>query len=374
MPTVCIDCRYVGEKPSGIGTVVSALADCCPALAPAWTFLLLRHPTRRAPLSTSPNVREITLAAGSNGPASMWWLPRLVDLDGVDLFHAPANILPHGLSMPCVTTIHDTMWLTAPDLCNARPWGKIERLFYRHGMRRALERSHAIVTVSEATRSDVLELRPELMDGSFACLPAASTEFRPQPVCEQDLASLGLANRRFVLTVGQDAPYKNHDQALRAFAGAFADDPEMALVLLQRRGRGAQRLGGLARALGIKRQVLFLSGVTEARLRNLYCAALALLHPSLHEGFGMPLAEAMACGCAVITSDRSAMPEVAGGAALLVDPHNTDAIARALRSIAESSDIASDLRERGRRRALAFDRRSFAKGNLDVYRSVLGVI
>ena len=373
MPTVCIDCRYVGDKPSGIGTVVSALADYCPALAPDWTFLLLRHPARRTPLSVLPNVREITLAAESNGPASMWWLPRLVDLDGVDLFHAPANILPRGLSMPCVATIHDTMWLTTPDLCNSRPWGRIERLFYRNGMRRALDRSHAIITVSEATRSDVLELRPEVGDRTFACMPAPSAAFRPQPVREQDLASLGLTTRRFVLTVGQDAPYKNHDQALRAFAAAFAGDPEMALVLLQRRGRGEQRLGGLARELGIERQVLFLSEVTEAKLRNLYCAALALLHPSLHEGFGMPLAEAMACGCAVITSDRSAMPEVAGGAALLVDPHDTDAIARALRLIAESPDIASDLRERGLKRASEFDRRSFARGNLDVYRRVLGV-
>src|SRR5690606_41013293 len=96
----------------------------------------------------------------------MWWLPRVVDLSGVSLFHATFNIMPAGLKMPCITTIHDMMWLTHPHWCNPRPYGRLQALFHGHGIKRALHRAAAIVTVSEASRRAILERFPEAAERS----------------------------------------------------------------------------------------------------------------------------------------------------------------------------------------------------------------
>ncbi|PEQ13811.1 hypothetical protein B2G71_05740 [Novosphingobium sp. PC22D] len=354
--------------------MVRALADHLPGLAPDMEFLLLRHPDRPARTRSAQNVREVVVPASPNGPATLWWLPRVVDLSGVDLFHATANILPAGLPMPTVTTVHDIMWLTAPRLCNPRLYGLIERAFYGHGMRRALRRSSAIVTVSEATRNAIAEFDPEAAHKVRVALSGVSETFRAVTVEPRQLVRLGLnPARRFVLVVGQSAPYKNHEGALRGFHAGLGGDEDVDLVFVQRRGPGAARLLALADELGLMGRVQVFGAVAPDELVMLYSAAAALLHPSLCEGFGNPLAEAMACGCPVVTSDRSAMPEVTGEAALHVDPNDPRAIGEALCKVLYDPTCAKRLRERGLIRGAELDWRRFALHNLVVYREVLGL-
>ena len=119
MPLICVDCRYVGPRPSGIATVVKGLIDHLPQLAADCDFLLLKNPATQGRLTSAENVREIVVNAAANGPATMWWLSQVVDLSQVDLFHATFNIMPAGLAMPCLTTVHDVMWLTHPELCRS---------------------------------------------------------------------------------------------------------------------------------------------------------------------------------------------------------------------------------------------------------------
>ena len=150
---------------------------------------------RAAGFPTHTNVTEVEVRAEPNGPASMWWLPQIVDLSDVDLFHAPSNTLPRGLSMPCVTTIHDVMWLTDPQLCNPSAWGLVERHFYRHGIKRALQQSDAILTVSKATREAILALRPGLAENTHAALSGVSKAFLPREADPAELQRLGLRDR-----------------------------------------------------------------------------------------------------------------------------------------------------------------------------------
>jgi glycosyltransferase involved in cell wall biosynthesis len=296
----------------------------------------------------------------------------VADLSGVDLFHATYNIMPAGLSMPCVTTVHDLMWLTRPALCSARHKGKLERFFYGHGIRRALSSAAALATVSAATRDDIAAYSPEAAARSFVTLSGVSPDFRPRSV-EPDWASLGLVpRRRYVLTVGQYAPYKNHEGALEGFAHAFSDRPDLDLVFVQRRGARQGLLAERARRLGIADRVHFLPAVDRDTLVALYGHAAALLHPSFCEGFGNPLAEAMACGCPVVTSGLSAMPEVTGGAALLVDPADVGSIAGALRRVVDDPAVAAVMRERALARARSLRWEDFAAANLAIYRRVLG--
>jgi glycosyltransferase involved in cell wall biosynthesis len=174
-----------------------------------------------------------------------------------------------------------------------------------------------------------------------------------------------------VLTVGQVAPYKNHEGALRGFAAAFAGDREIDLVMVQRRGPGRIRLESLAQALGLSGRVHVLPVVDSDALVTLYGAARVLLHPSFAEGFGNPVAEAMACGCPVVTSTTSSMPEVAGGAALLADPHDIMSIADRLLAVVRSPARAEWMRAAGLTRARELRWRCFAAANLALYRRLL---
>lgn len=372
MTVVCIDCRYVGNNPSGIGEVTWALVNHLPILAPDLQFLFLRNAKRHEQLSYAPNVTEVSVKSPANGPATLWWLPKIVDLRGVDLFHAPFNILPAGLGMKTVTTIHDIMWLTHPHWCNPRLYGHIEQRFYAHGIKRALNRSDAIATVSDATRKEVLKLRSDLADKVTVTFSGVSEQFQRVEVQNDTLALFGLKpSDKFILTAGQFAPYKNHEGTVRAFAEAFCSRDDIHLVMVQRRNSGANDLVSLAKQLGVESQVHFTGTVSFEALLQLYSGALALLHPSLCEGFGNPVAEAMACGCPVVTSNLSAMPEVTGGAAMLVDPLDTDAIAGALSRIASDPKLAQELGEKGLARAKELSWEQFAMDNLAIYRKLL---
>ncbi|MFN3863944.1 MAG: glycosyltransferase family 4 protein [Erythrobacter sp.] len=369
---IAVDCRYLGPRPSGIGECVAALVRHLPDLAPDCEFIFLRNALREEPLSLAANVRERVVRSPANGPITLLHLPLAVNLAGIDLFHAPANILPGGLTMPAITTVHDVMWLTHPQWCNPSVWGQVERRFYGHGIRRALARSALVATVSEASRAAICAVAPEATGRVKVTLSGVAEDFRTLPRDEVALARIGVPpGRAYVLVVGQGAPYKNHEGALRAFALAFGAQGGIDLVLVRRRGDSGPALERLAARLGLAGRVHFLGAVDRPALVQLYSGAAMLLHPSFIEGFGNPLAEAMACGCPVVTSNCSAMPEVTAGAALLADPHDPGALAVRMRQVAEDGALAADLRARGLARAAELDWRAFAAANLALYRRVL---
>lgn len=374
MKNICVDCRYIGPRPSGIGKVQQALVDYLPGLAPELEFVFLKRPDAPARLSRADNARELVVHAAANSPTTMWWLPYKAPLKGVDLFHATFNIMPAGLAMPCVTTVHDIMWLTNPEWCKARFSRSLERRFYRHGISRALHRAEAITTVSEASKQQLLQWNPKLAGRVHAALLGVAEEYQPVSNAAAQLVGLGLpAGRRIVLTVGQYVPYKNHEGALRIFAEACGNREDTSLVFVQRLSRNAEELRHLAAQLGIAERVHFLEAVDDAQLVALYAAADCLLHPSFCEGFGLPLLEAMACGCPVVASDHSAMPEVLGGAGLLGPVYDTRAMARLLRRLLDEPELAETLRKSGLSRAASFSWKRFAVQNLAVYRGVLGL-
>ena len=378
MPLVCIDCRYIRERPSGISPLQQALVDHLPRLAPDLEFHFLKHPKGPARLSSTSGTRESFLRAEANGPGTLFAMPALVDLRGVDLFHATFNILPHGLRMPTLVTLCDVMWVKYPAWARGPgAWGHVETAFYQHGIRHAMRAATRLAAISQATKDEIASLDPAAAARTRVTLLGTSDEFRPPPG-GADPAALGAVRakwlpgaRRHVLTVGQFAPYKNHPNVVRAFAHAFRDRPDVHLGLVQRLGDGERVLRPIARELGVAERVHFLAGVPFGELVQLFQGAVALCHPSLYEGFGNPPAEALMAGCPVVTSNRSSMPEVSQDAALLVDPEDPRAIGDALRRVADEPGLAERMRARGLARARELSWEAFARANLDVYREIL---
>jgi glycosyltransferase involved in cell wall biosynthesis len=177
----------------------------------------------------------------------------------------------------------------------------------------------------------------------------------------------------FLLSVGALEPRKNLDRALEAFA-VLRGQPQfrdMRLVHVGPEGWLSSHVPALVRSLGIESDVRFLGVVPRPALAALYRAARVTVYVSLYEGFGLPVAESMACGTPVVTSNRSSMPEVAGGAALLVDPLSIDSIVQGIASAWSDEELRRTLRSRGLARARAFDWSNAAGETARVYERVL---
>lgn len=374
---IALDARYVRERPSGIGAMVEALVDLVPAQMPDVDFLVLKHPRAPASFAEGANVRGVVVPYEANGPVTLLALSCFVDLRGVNLFHAPANIMPAGLRMRTLVTIHDLMWIHHPVWCGATGgWGYVQTKFYQNGLWRALKHADHLIAISEGTRREIIETWPSAEARCSVVVHGVANRFRvAEPKYQTRIdalrARVAPGAEAYVLVVGRAAPYKNQRSALEGFLRAFATEPSVHLVVVQRLGNETREFLARAESVGARERVHVVEPLSEQDLVCLYQGALCLCHPSLQEGWGMPISEAMACGCPVVTSSVSVMPEVARDAALYVDPRNIDNIAQALRRMWSDSSCRARLRALGLRRAQELSWKAHAERTSRVYRRLL---
>lgn len=364
---VALDARYVREKPSGIGTYVQALVERVPELAPSDRFLFWAHPLAARPLSTAPNTTETTVRPGPNSPLTVWWPDRFASFAELDVFHSPHNLLPRRVPCATVVTVHDLMALEEPRLHLPGLERIVKRAYYPQAVRRALHHATRLISPSRATADRICALLPEAAARLRVIWEAADSAFHPNEdlaAAQVRAASLLRGDWPFLLVVGANVPSKRHDLAIAAFAAAVP--PPWRLVLLQRRRR-SDRLVRLARDWGVQDRVVWREAVTPGDVVTLLQAAGALLQPSVYEGFGLPVLEAMACGCPVVASDIAPFREITAGASILVPVNDVEKLAAALRAIVASSELRRSLREHGLARARDFSWHKCARETLAVY-------
>lgn len=293
-------------------------------------------------------------------------LPRWARREGVDLVHSLANTGPARGRFARVTTIHDLLYLLVPEA----HFGLRGR-----GMRvlvpAAARRSDRVIAISHSTREDVIARlhvpadRIDVVPQGVGASPAAT------PVAERELRErLKLGDRRVLLSVSTKRAHKNLRRLLDAHALLPADERPL-LVLPGYPTPHEEELRREAGDLGISDDVRFLGWLAPAELEGLYRAAEAFVFTSRYEGFGMTVLEAMSRGVPVACSNASAIPEVAGDAALLFDPASTAEIAGAVRSLLVDPRLRTRLAEAGRRRAAGFSWERTARGTIETYRRAL---
>ncbi|HYQ01101.1 MAG TPA: glycosyltransferase family 1 protein [Polyangiaceae bacterium] len=362
-----IDARYVTSRPSGIGNCVAALVSRLPALAPDARFHLWTHPDRPAPVN-APNVTNSVVPAPADGLRTLLAPAALDPLAPEDVAHFPFSLLGRGLPCKTVVTVHDLMWLESSALVDARPLVHSVRAgFYQAGMRQALRHATRLIAVSRATADRIHAVSPK----SSARVRVVHNAAGPAFVAPADLelamrkaAALIGSDAPYYLVVGKNEPYKAHQLVLQAFAREARDNELLILVQRTRSGAGLSRL---AEQLGIAHRLRWLSTLSEAELVTVVQSARALLQPSLVEGFGIPVLEAMAAGCPVIASDTPALVEVLGGAGLHSAVGDTASLAAAINRL-RSGSLRDELRARGLERARAFSWDTAARQTLEVYR------
>jgi glycosyltransferase involved in cell wall biosynthesis len=337
-----------------------------------------------APLFGAPGLADepgeaaaaLARATSFESPSRWAWHARLgmaraARAAGAALVHSPhAGATPLGLGCPRLVTCHDLIPLRFPE-------HYLPRRGVARGARRAVEwrryrGADHVVAISRATADDLVALLG-VAPGRISVVHSGIElgRWSPAPVESDDAAleRLGVARLRFALHVGGDDWRKNLSGMLRALAG----QRELALVWA---GRPAPRrraaILALARELGVEERFRVLGHVSDEELGALYRRALCLLFVSRYEGFGYPLVEAMAAGCPVVSSGAASLGEIAGDAALVVDPESPPAIAAALAELARDEGARSELRSAGLRRARAFSLEAMAQGTADVYERLVG--
>lgn len=281
------------------------------------------------------------------------------------IYHATEHLLPY-LPRPTVLTVHDLIFERIPKHHTLR-----NRLFLRLAMPRFVQAANAVIAVSWQTKRDLMQLYNAPADKIHVIYEGIDTGF--QPAAPEEIArvkALYSPNRPYLLMVGTLEPRKNHATAIRALARLKQLGFPHQLLVVGGLGWMFEPVHKVLDELNMNDDVHFTGYVPNEDLTALYSGADAVLLPSLYEGFGFTVLEAMACGAPVICSNVSSLPEVAGDAALLTPPEDDEALAAAVQQLLEEPGLAESLRQKGAERAALFRWELCAQETVGVYQMV----
>jgi glycosyltransferase involved in cell wall biosynthesis len=389
-PRVAIDLRALVPLPTGIGVYTRSLAIAL-AHRGGMRYLGVAH--------RPPRGAEELAAAGidleeQRAPLGVVWqqllLPRRLRRGDVDLLWSPLLTLPLDCPVPAVATVHDLTVLLMPEAHRAKV-----RFSLLPFLAVSLRRARRLVTLSRATADDIAFHYPGSADKVRVVYPGVDEEFRPGTADEIAATREALgAPRGYLLYAGTLEPRKNVGALLDAWEALAADDPGFPPLVLAgpygwgsralaariarlaaRGDRGASAGTGLAAtppSAAPGSRLLALGHLDRARLVRVFQAASLFVYPSLYEGFGLPPAEALACGVPAVALDTSSLPEVIGEAGLLVAPGDTAALAAALGRLVSEPGLTAELAGRATAQAGRFRWQRAAAEMEEVFREALG--
>ncbi len=302
--------------------------------------------------------------------ARILWEQLVLPWQRMDLLHSAAFVAPVIAPWPTVITVYDLSFAHYPQALTAG-----RRAYLGVLGRYSCRRARQVIAISQSTRRDIVKQWGIPADRIVVAYPGVGDEFRPLPAGE---VSAFRARRnlpeQFILHLGTLQPRKNLVRLIQAY-GRLGTDAK--LVLAGGRGWLYEEILSEIEKLNLHHAVLLPGYVPDEELPLWYNAATLLAYPSLYEGFGLPVVEAMACGTPVVTSNVSSLPEAAGeseaGAALLVNPHDVDELAAALHSALNDQSLQDQLRDRGFRQAARFGWQETAAATVAAYQRALEV-
>src|SRR2546425_2751983 len=362
---IALDVSPLARNRAGIGTYVAHLLTSLVRLAPEHEFFFYTSqplPAKdHAFFNAQPHVRIVRCPLVLMGLRASW--------DRVDIFHGLNFKLRGWGRYGGVVTIYDLSRDRLPQP-SRKLFGQ-RRSFLR--TRRTALRASRVVTISAHSAKDIVELYGMPRERIALVSPAVSPEFYPvhDPVIrEQARACYGIRREGFVLSGGGAEPRKNIARLVESFGRATRLRETMNLVVVGGMGRGAEPILDAVRRARLEEAVIFPGHVPLEDLRVLYSSCTLFAFPSLYEGFGMPVLEAMACGAPVVSSTASSLPEVVGAAALLVNPRDPEAWAQAMTRVVEDAGLRESLKKKGSLRIKAFSWEQSARDLLRVYQEL----
>lgn len=370
MVTVALDARKLPDF--GIGSYIAALLHHLPSMAPDWTWAVVVTAEGREMLPALPaNVRVVHAEAKGYSVKEQLLLPRRLSALRPRLVHIPHYVIPLGYWGKIVVTIHDIIHVLFPEFL-PKPAGYTYATFM---IRAAVARAQRVIAVSQTTARDLATLFGANAHKVEVIPNGVEAEFFDEHDGSEDAACrerLGLSSPYF-LFVGNHKPHKNVEAVLKAYQLFVNESGEAAPHLALAGGfTPGGPLASRVEAMGLTSKVRFLGFLPRHELRAVYRGALALLYPSLYEGFGLPVLEAAACGLPIMASDIPAVKEVLADAVLKVNPRDVVEQAQAIRRLWQEPETRKKLATAAKSRASRFRWEQTARETLAVYRRVLG--
>jgi alpha-1,3-rhamnosyl/mannosyltransferase len=367
--TIGIDARKIQDF--GIGTYVRNLIQALARIDSENRYILLAKPGDWDGLKGLPDNFQVALES-----SPVYSVRELVALSwqiyrrDLDLYHSTHYVLPAWIHSKVVVTIHDIIHLLYPEFLPSN----LAFLYAQRMIRRSLTRGDRILAVSQNTKADLMQ-HFEVDGGKIQVVYNGVEDTFRNPLPPEDLQrwlrDLGIP-QPYLLFVGNPKPHKNLDTMVKAYARARRlaqfDAP---LICVGNRNANEFKIRQRAEHLGVGDKVRLLGHVAQEALPAIYQGATLFLYPTLYEGFGLPVIEAMASGVAVITSNTSALKEIAEGYAHLVDPLDVDGMAKAIAHCMSDAEHRSSLARLGLRRSADFQWDQTARQTLDTYLAVI---
>jgi len=388
--TIYLDVSAAVHRRAGLGRYAESLARSLAPLLPDRLALFYNREQGIEPLRGLERLPARTVALGYKPWRMLVWAGQVAQvgfnrlLPGAELFHATEHLLLPLRGVPTVLTVHDLIFRHLPQ--HHKP---LNRWYLNLTLPLYCRRADHIIAVSEQTRRDLIALYRLPPTKISVIYEAADSRFGPQP--PEAVAATRVRYHlpeRYLLFVGTIEPRKNLVRLLAAFERLHAEGLTDALVIVGKRGWLYDDFFGRLENSPAKQAVIFPGFVPDADLPAVYAGAQALALPSLYEGFGLPVLEAMACGTPVVCSNTSSLPEIVGvpsagsplpsvgdcagqAAALLVDPTDVDALASALGRLLADHELQQELRVKGQAQAARFSWEWAAQQTLALYRACL---
>jgi glycosyltransferase involved in cell wall biosynthesis len=365
-----IDAHALGTRSSGNETYFEQLIQY---LAKAPTngiryVVYYTHPSgaRRVPASETFHLKRIW-------PATPCWripvgFPLEFRREKLEVFHAQ-YIIPPFCKCKTVTTIHDIAYEHFPEF-----FSKFETLGLKALIRRSAERADHIITVSDYSREDIAKtygIDPRKITVTYE---GAGDQYFPsdKEKCREQIAAKYGVTAPFLLYVGRLQERKNLPRLLSAYSRLKKEGVDEKLVLVGKKDWMFGNIYAQVESLGLANSVIFTGYVPSAELPAFYNSAEAFVFPSIFEGFGLPVIEAMACGLPVLTSFGSSLEEIAGDAAVLVDPLSEESIAKGLGKLLGDAQLRARLGQAGLVRSASFSFKKTAEQTTEVYKMLAG--
>jgi glycosyltransferase involved in cell wall biosynthesis len=366
---IAIDARKLHDF--GIGTYIRNVLIGLARIDQATEYIVLCRPSDAEAINElGANFRAIPETAKPYSIGEQVWIPLSLVRERAHLLHEPHYVVPPATRCRTVVTIHDCIHLMFPQYLP----GRLAHVYARGSMWSAVHRSDRILTVSEASKRDILRFFKINPDKVEVIYNAIDERFLAPPDDERmdQVRQRYQLDHPFLLYVGNIKPHKNLERLIDAFGRARADGAgDLRLLII---GDEISKYPALRQAVHrhrLDKYVRFLGFQPYDTLAAFYRLARAFAFPSLYEGFGLPPLEAMACGTPVVTSNVSSLPEIAGDAAILVDPYDPASIAAGITRAVSDEPLRRQLIERGLARARAFSWRQSVASIHRIYMEVL---
>lgn len=290
-------------------------------------------------------------------------LPSILRRKKIDILHSPGFVSPILKNTKQIVTIHDMTFFTHSHFhlsSKVKYFGKLIPI--------SIQRADMVITDSESTKKDIIKLLKT--DSNKIKTVHLGTDFKPKIGAQTWIRQKYKIKSPFVLYTGTIEPRKNIANLIRAYA-KIASKIKQQLVIVGKKGWMYDEVFELVEKLGLKERVIFAGYIPDKDLESFYSAADLFIYPSYYEGFGIPVVEAMACGCPVITSNNSSLSEIASGAALLINnPDDIDEIARKMQRVILNKKLQKTLKQKGFARSKVFSWEKTAEKTLRAYKAL----